>query len=117
MMAVAAKPMNKAPGTLRANKTMVTIKPKTVNQTCGSDQLVMVTNDLALPTTMPPCFNPVKAMNNPIPTAMAAFKLAGIALITTSRTFKTVTSMKRREATKTPASAVCQGIPMPKTTE
>ena len=58
----------------------------------------------------------MKAMNKPIPAEIAYLMSAGIASIIISRTLKTVSKMKRIDATKTAAKAVCHLTCMPRQT-
>ena len=57
------------------------------------------------------------AMSNPIPTAIACFNEAGIAVMSRSRSPIPATRMKRRPATATAPSATCHGTSMARTTE
>ena len=116
-MELATIPMKMAPGTLALIRIKVTSKPKMVSQvlpTCKEPSVTTV--DLSA-ATRPPWLRPIKAMNSPIPALMAIFRSRGMASTTFSRNLKAVKIMKRIEATKTPARAVCQGTFIPMTTE
>ena len=68
-------------------------------------------------TTKPPWCKPMKAIKRPIPAERANFRSDGIASMMISRSLKIVIKTKMIEATKTPAKAVCQLIPIPMTAE
>ena len=69
--AVPSMPMRIAPGTLRAISTIVSTTPNSASSTGGDTNFPCVTNVAGCETTMPPIFKPMKAMNNPMPTAIA----------------------------------------------
>ena len=66
--------------------------------------------------TIPALLNPIKAINSPIPTATAFFKLAGMALIIASLTLKRDRIIKRTPSRKTAVRAICQLYPILPTT-
>ena len=73
-MAVTIIPIKIEPGTPIAIKTTVKIKPKSVIQTAGEENLPKVTSEELLLTINLPFCKPIKAMNKPIPAEMAYFK-------------------------------------------
>ena len=66
---------------------------------------------------MPALTSPMKAMNRPIPAAMACLSELGIASITISRTRRKVSRKKTTPETNTAANATCHDTPRPSTTE
>ena len=105
-----------APGTLAIIKKIVTTKPKIVIQTSGLFKAPTVTKvESLLLINLPPC-RPIKAINKPIPAEIAYLMSLGMASIIISRTLNTVNKMKRIEATKTAAKAVCHLTCIPKQT-
>ena len=115
--AVTTIPIKMAPGTRRTIKTAVTTKPTTVNQVLAVVKEPNPTTVDLLATTKPPWCKPMKAIKRPIPAEMANFRSDGIASMMISRSLKIVIKTKMIEATKTPAKAVCQLIPIPMTAE
>ena len=69
-----------------------------------------------LATTSPALFKPMKAMNRPMPAAMAANRALGIALTINRRTPVSVRNRKTTPEMKTRPRATRQGTPMPSTT-
>ena len=114
---VATIPIKIPPGTRRTIRIAVTIKPKIVNQVVPTLIEPSPTKVDLFATMMPPSLNPKKAMNKPIPPEIAYFKSAGIASMIISRNLKIVIKIKIKDATKTPANAVSQRIPIPMQTE
>jgi len=67
-------------------------------------------------TIIPASFNPMKAMNSPIPPPTAANSDRGSELMMTLRTPTAVRSANAQPERNTQPKAVCQGIPMCLTT-
>jgi hypothetical protein len=110
-------PIKIEPGTFLAIKRPVTTSPKIVNHVVGTVKEPISTSVDLLAVTRPPPCKPTKAMKSPIPEAIANFKSCGIESMTISRNFKTEINKNRILDMKTPAIAVCQGIPIARTTE
>jgi hypothetical protein len=66
---------------------------------------------------MPAACRPMNARKNPIPTEIASFIDLEMLLMTHSRTGVTLTRKNSTPDKKTAPRAVCQGTPMPFTTE
>ena len=109
-------PIKIAPGTLAIIKKIVTTKPKIVIQTSGLFKEPTVTKVESLLLIKLPPWRPMKAINKPIPAEIAYLISLGMASIIISRTLNTVSKMKRIEATKTAAKAVCHFTCIPKQT-
>ena len=116
-IAVITIPIKIAAGTRVAIKIKVTIIPKIESNEVPDVRCPNETIVESLATIKPALANPIKAMNKPIPAAMATFKSCGIMLMIVSRILKNVSNKKIMAATKTPAIAVCQGTFIPMTTE
>ncbi len=70
--------------------------------------LPSVTNVAGEETMMSAFFNPIKAMNMPMPTDMAYLKFSGMALSMASRTLMNVISRKTMPSMSIMASDCCQ---------
>lgn len=111
-------PVNRIPAIMpplkpRATRASVSTSPNTASNTgpcVKSPSFRYVTGSA---TTIPPFFRPIKAMNSPMPTAMANFRLRGMALSTASRRLVRTNSVTSRPSTTTTAIACCQERPMP----
>ena len=94
----------------------IAITPNIESKTVGSVKSPRPTKVAELATTIPAFFNPIKAMNNPIPALTANFKLVGIALIIIS--LKPVADIIKNiiPEANTPDNAISHLIPIPKHT-
>ena len=88
-----------------------TTTPKIANKTVGEVKSPSATKVASSLTIIPELISPTKAMNNPIPAPTANFIFAGIAFIISSRKPVNVKIIKIIPDARTPANAVCQGIP------
>ena len=109
-------PISMAPLTLRACSTAISTIPARVSRAVGVFRLPSATVVAGLATTSPAFFRPMKAMNRPMPAAVAASRGLGIERTISWRTPTSVSSRKAIPEMKTQPSAVSHGTPMPLTT-
>ncbi len=109
-------PIRIAPFTFQACSAAISARPTSDRAVVGLVRSPSETKVEGLATITPESFNPMKAMNRPMPPATAANSETGMALMISCRTPTRVRTRKATPERKTQPSAVSQGTPMPLTT-
>ena len=106
-------PIRIAPRTLRAMRVSVTAIPKSESRTGAASRAPRVINVAGSFVMIPLIWSPMKAMNRPIPIAMAFWSECGRAFMMASRTPTNERMKNSIPAMKTIPNASCQGTPEP----
>lgn len=111
-MAAINIPQRIAPLIFLIKRMLVIINPRRARIVAGLNMSPKVTKVEGCFIIRPASIRPTKAINNPMPQAIACLKDSGMASISFSRSLVRVNIIKITPSIKTQPSAVCQEIPM-----